>query len=872
MTHGKHHRFAANPVRALLLACLSLFAAAAAAFPSGSYFPLSDTATWTYSSPQYGTRTETVVGSTTFNGNTVKIVRDNLGNETYYTNDAQGVRLHGGYFPDPEGNETDTYTPPVPLAAADAAIGLAVNGAGSVLVQFGGDVFGVSYSSTSVPVGFESVTVPAGTFENALRVQTTINFSFGPENWYQSIQVWLVPGIGVVKRVLFDSSDGSTETAELVSHNVPDIIPEPFSFAPRTVAAQGPPVVSDPITVGGISAAAPISISGGEYQINGGAFVTGPGTVNNNDQVAVRVLSPLPGFSASATLDIGGVTALFTVTTLADTAPDPFAFPPVTGAPRGVTLNSHLITVTGIDAPAPISIAGGEYALAGQPFTSAPGTIGNFAWVEVRVASSASHGATTAATLTIGGVSADFSVTTLVPGQGPSSALFYASQPGDYIGGGRTRLMNLGSGHPGTDLWVSRNHAGGVTATVVVPGGVYGLDLDAPGGGPLVPGRYEGAVRFPFNGAGAGLWFSGNGAGCNTLTGRFDVLEAVYAGNGDVVRFAANFEQHCEGFTPALFGEIRVNSAVPLGSNAIVGRKADFSADGRSDVLWRNAATGENYVYFMNGFSIMNEGYLRAVPVLDWQIVATGDFDGDGKSDVFWRNASTGENYVYLMDGTAIVGEGYLRMVPAPWEVAGAGDFDGDGKADILWRNASSGENYVYFMNGLSIANEGYLRTVPVAWQVAGVGDFDGDGRADVLWRNGASGDNYLYFMNGLSIANEGYVRAVPVAAWEIKGVGDFDGDGKADVVWRNSATGENYVLLMSGNDIVGEGYLRTVADATWQIVALGDYDGDGKSDILWRNSSTGENYLYPMDGISIKPAEGYLRSVPPGEWMVVGK
>jgi hypothetical protein len=38
-----------------------------------------------------------------------------------------------------------------------------------------------------------------------------------------------------------------------------------------------------------------------------------------------------------------------------------------------------------------------------------------------------------------------------------------------------------------------------------------------------------------------------------------------------------------------------------------------------------------------------------------------------------------------------------------------------------------------------------------------------------------------------------------------------------------------------------------------------------------WRNSSTGENYLYPMDGISIKPAEGYLRSVPPGEWMIIG-
>ena len=53
------------------------------------------------------------------------------------------------------------------------------------------------------------------------------------------------------------------------------------------------------------------------------------------------------------------------------------------------------------------------------------------------------------------------------------------------------------------------------------------------------------------------------------------------------------------------------------------------------------------------------------------------------------------------------------------------------------------------------------------------------------------------------------------------------------------------------------------------EICAVGDYDGDGKSDLLWRNSSTGENYLYPMDGTTVKPTEGFLRTVSDQHWQV---
>jgi len=516
-----------SPARVLLLASLSLFAAAAAAFPSAPYFPLPDGATWTYSVSSGGTEVRTVVGTATFNGASVKVLLSQTGSETYYTNDASGIRYHGAFFVDPGGaHETDTYTPPIVVAAPDVSIGMPVNGSGTVRIQVvGSDDLEVNFTSASTPIGIETVAVTAGTFTNALHVRLAVTF---PELLFtQTVDMWLVPGIGPVKETSSDPFTGQ-KTWELVSHTVP----------------------------------------------------------------------------------------------------------------------------------------------------------------------------------------------------------------------------------------------------------------------------------------------------------------------------------------------------------AIVSRKADFSGDGRSDILWRNSASGENYLYPMDGTTILPaEGYLRTVADQNWQVAVVGDFDGDGKADILWRNAATGENYAYFMDGLAIVNEGYLRTVAdLTWQVAGVGDFDGDGKIDILWRNASTGENYVYFMNGLSIANEGSLRTVPTPWQVAGAGDFDGDGKADILWRNASTGENYMYLMNGLSITNEGYVRTVPVLAWEIKGVGDLDGDGRADIVWRNAASGENYAYLMQGTNIAGEGYLRTVADLNWQIVALGDYHGDGKSDILWRNASTGENYLYPMDGISIKATEGFLRSVPVGDWSVVSR
>ena len=51
---------------------------------------------------------------------------------------------------------------------------------------------------------------------------------------------------------------------------------------------------------------------------------------------------------------------------------------------------------------------------------------------------------------------------------------------------------------------------------------------------------------------------------CKTLTGSFTILELQRAGDGTVLRFAADFEQHCQGQSAALLGAVRFNSDVPF--------------------------------------------------------------------------------------------------------------------------------------------------------------------------------------------------------------------------------------------------------------------------------------------------------------------
>ena len=146
----------------------------------------------------------------------------------------------------------------------------------------------------------------------------------------------------------------------------------------------------------------------------------------------------------------------------------------------------------------------------------------------------------------------------LVPGA-DSTFLSFTSDSGDWVGQGQSKVYRYEDG-----VWVVQVDSTHDILHVGAIGGpnfawFWDLYLAAPKGQALTTGTYEGATRYPFEAQGQpGLSFEGFGRGCNTLTGRF-VVDSLLLASDSLVRYLhATFEQHCDGGTPALRGEVSV--------------------------------------------------------------------------------------------------------------------------------------------------------------------------------------------------------------------------------------------------------------------------------------------------------------------------
>ncbi|MEH6420891.1 reprolysin-like metallopeptidase [Pseudomonas sp. CGJS7] len=300
----------------------------------------------------------------------------------------------------------------------------------------------------------------------------------------------------------------------------------------------------------------------------------------------------------------------------------------------------------------------------------------------------------------------------------------------------------------------------------------------------------------------------------------------------------------------------------------------DFDGDGRSDVYWRNAATGYNDLWFMSGAALSRSATVHREPDQSWTVVGSGDFDGDGRLDVLWRNVVTGQVFIHLMNGDRVIGGGLsITVADLNWKIVALGDFDGDRRTDLYWRNMVNGTNDVWLMNGVMPRDVATVHREPdMNWTVVGAGDFNGDGYADIFWRNTVTGQNFMHLMSGFNkLPGSGGVQGVDDQNFRVAAIADFNGDGRSDLYWRHRVTGQCYLWTMSAAAPTSVDLVHTEADQNWQIVNSGDYNGDGKADIFWRNQRNGQNVIHLMNGKDLQPGSGMTTTVSDLNWKVTG-
>lgn len=143
------------------------------------------------------------------------------------------------------------------------------------------------------------------------------------------------------------------------------------------------------------------------------------------------------------------------------------------------------------------------------------------------------------------------------------------SDTGDWVGGGSQREFD-----PGNAAITVYGDASALT--ISLDGGTSGdyfyMDFAAQPGDILTSGGiYTQAQRAPFREAGhPGIDIYGNGAGCNTDTGMFEVKDIATDSTGAIARLWIIYEQHCEGSRPALWGEVKLNEPVNVGATIAV--------------------------------------------------------------------------------------------------------------------------------------------------------------------------------------------------------------------------------------------------------------------------------------------------------------
>lgn len=240
-------------------------------------------------------------------------------------------------------------------------------------------------------------------------------------------------------------------------------------------------------------------------------------------------------------------------------------------------------------------------------------------------------------------------------------------------------------------------------------------------------------------------------------------------------------------------------------------------------------------------------------------VPARFDFTGDGVSDLLVRNARSGALVLWEMQKNQVIRRVSLAHLPYPWKLEESGDYDGDGTADLLWRNSRTGQLIIWLIRDGAVASGAGLDLADLTreWSIATRGDLDGDGHDDIVLARPRRGTVDVLHMDGSVVASR-VAHAAPGDRWRVIAAPDADGDGVAELVWENV---DSHALSIEWMSAPGRFAPLVSRPGNWRVIGAGDLDGDGLDDLLVRERNTGVVKPWLLDEARVEEGSWESRS-----------